>query len=197
MESVTQAPDGSVTMTLGMESGAKPHPHWPHAFVLRYRVVIGERLDLGLEIHNRAEAAITFEEALHTYLAVADVRQVSVAGLTGSRYIDKTDGMRRKVEESALVHITGETDRVYLETKATCILDDPVMGRRLSVEKSGSEATVVWNPWIAKAKAMPDFGDDEWQRMLCIESGNVADHAVTLEPGQRHELRVSIRSLWS
>lgn len=197
VESVTQAPNGSVTIVLGIESGPEPHPHWPHAFLLRYRVVIGERLDLSLESHNRAEAAITFEEALHTYLAVADVRQISVTGLAGSRYIDKTDGMRRKVQESALIQITGETDRIYLDTKATCILDDPVAGRRLSVEKSGSEATVVWNPWIAKAKAMPDFGDDEWLRMLCIESGNVADHAVTLAPGQRHELRVSIRSLWS
>jgi D-hexose-6-phosphate mutarotase len=32
-----------------------------------------------------------------------------------------------------------------------------------SVAKSGSASTVVWNPWQAKAAAMADFGDDEYQ----------------------------------
>lgn len=195
LESVTRGADGSVTLVLSLEVGDATHPRWPHACSLRYRIVIGEGLGLALEVRNRSDAAIIFEEALHTYLAVADVRRVSVTGLAGSRYIDKTDGMKRKVQESDLVSITGETDRVYLDTKATCVVDDPVTGRRLVVEKSGSEATVVWNPWIAKARAMPDFGDDEWPEMLCIESGNVADHAVTLGAGQRHEMGVSIRSV--
>ncbi|HYL79705.1 MAG TPA: D-hexose-6-phosphate mutarotase [Candidatus Acidoferrum sp.] len=194
VESVSQTPDGSVRLVLGLEAEATTHPSWPHACSLQYRVVIGEELDLALEVCNRSDAAIIFEEALHTYLTVGDARQISVAGLAGSRYIDKTDGMRRKVQEPELLRIAGETDRVYLGTHATCIVEDPVAGRHLRVEKSGSEATVVWNPWIAKAKAMPDFGDDEWLRMLCIESGNVADHAVTLAPGQRHEMRVSIHS---
>lgn len=194
VESATQAADGSVTLVLGFEAGDATHPSWPHAYSLRYRVVIGETLDLALEVHNRSDAAITFEEALHTYLAVGDVRQISVAGLASSRYIDKTDSLKRKAQESELIRITDETDRVYLGTKATCVVDDPVAGRRLVVDKSGSDATVVWNPWMAKAKAMPDFGDDEWPGMLCIESGNVADHAVTLAPGQRQEMQVSIHS---
>jgi glucose-6-phosphate 1-epimerase len=194
VETVSRGADGSVTLVLGLEVGDATHASWPHACSLRYRVVIGEVLDLTLEVRNKSEAAATCEEALHTYLAVADVRRVSVTGLAGSRYIDKTDGMKRKVQEAALIEITGETDRVYLDTKATCVIDDPVTGRRLTVEKSGSEATVIWNPWIAKARAMPDFGDDEWPGMLCIESGNVAEHAVTLASGQRHEMRVSIHS---
>lgn len=194
LESSTRGADGSVTLVLALEVGDATHPSWPHACSLRYRVAIGKALDLALEVRNKSDAAVIFEEALHTYLAVADVRRVSVTGLAGTRYIDKTDGMKRKVQESDLVSITGETDRVYLDTKATCVVDDPVTGRRLMVEKSGSEATVVWNPWIAKARAMPDFGDDEWPEMLCIESGNMADYAVTLEPGQRHEMRVSIHS---
>jgi D-hexose-6-phosphate mutarotase len=194
VESATQAPDGSVMIVLGLDSRSTTHPGWPHAYSLRHRVVIGGTLKLTLEAHNRADTPITFEEALHTYLAVSGIRQVSVAGLAQTRYIDKTDGMKHKVQESDPIHITGETDRVYLGTRATCVVDDPVAGRRLVVEKSGSGATVVWNPWIAKAKAMPDFGDDEWQQMLCIETVNVADAAVTLAPGQSHEMRVTIRS---
>jgi D-hexose-6-phosphate mutarotase len=34
---------------------------------------------------------------------------------------------------------------------------------------------VVWNPWIEKAKAMGDFGDEEYKNMICVEPGSVAD----------------------
>lgn len=66
------------------------------------------------------------------------------------------------------------------------------MKRRVIVEKSGSQTTVVWNPWIAKAAAMPDFGDDEWPRMLCIETANTGANAVTLAPGAEHTMRALI-----
>jgi len=62
------------------------------------------------------------------------------------------------------------------------------------VEKTGSNATVVWNPWIAKAKAMPDFGDDEWPSMLCIETCNVRENAVTIAPGQSHTMGAIIQA---
>jgi D-hexose-6-phosphate mutarotase len=64
----------------------------------------------------------------------------------------------------------------------------------LVVEKAGSNATVVWNPWIAKAKAMPDFGDDEWPGMLCIETCNVQQYAITLAPGESHTMIATIRA---
>ncbi len=31
----------------------------------------------------------------------------------------------------------------------------------------------MWNPWIEKAKAMADFDDDGYKRMVCIEPGFV------------------------
>jgi glucose-6-phosphate 1-epimerase len=161
---------------------------------LQYRVTVGSALKLALDVRNTSVRAITFEEALHTYLVVSDVRQVSVAGLGRTQFLDKTDGARRKTQGSEPIRITGETDRVYLNTQATCVVDDPAGDRRLVVDKRGSDVTVLWNPWIAKAHAMPDFGDDEWPQMLCIESCNVAEHAVTLPPGCRHEMRATIRS---
>jgi len=194
VESATQAADGSVELVCCLDSAMATHPSWTHAYSLRYRVAIGSLLELVLEVHNPSEKPFAFEEALHTYLSVGDARQLSVTGLADTTYIDKTDGARRKVQGPEPIRITEETDRVYLGTRATCVVDDPAWARRLAVEKSGSEATVVWNPWIAKAKAMPDFGDEEWPGMLCLETGNVADHAVTLQPGQHHELRAVIRS---
>ena len=42
--------------------------------------------------------------------------------------------------------------------------------------------TVVWNPWIEKAKAMSDFQDDGYLNMVCVEVGTVAA-PITLAPG--------------
>lgn len=39
---------------------------------------------------------------------------------------------------------------------------------------------------------MPDLGDDDWKQMLCVESGNVADAAVVLGPGERHTMVTTI-----
>ena len=81
---------------------------------------------------------------------------------------------------------------MYLDTRASCVVDDARGRRRLVVDKQGSASTVVWNPWRDKTKAMSDLGADEWRSMICIETANAADDAVTLAPGARHEMRASI-----
>ena len=66
-------------------------------------------------------------------------------------------------------------------------------GRAIVVGKSGSRSTVVWNPWIDKSKRMADFGDDEWPRMVCIETANVADNAVNLAPGAKATMSATLK----
>ena len=194
VESTRRDDDGSVSVVLRLEPTEALRRVWPHAFAVRYAVRVGAALDLAFGTHNLSDGPLLFEEALHTYLAVSDVREVSVAGLAGTTYIDKTDGMTRKVEGPAPVRLTAETDRVYLDTRATCVVDDPRGGRRLVVDKQGSASTVVWSPWMAKAQAMADLGDDEWTALLCIETANAADDAVTLAPGATHTMRAVIRA---
>ena len=63
------------------------------------------------------------------------------------------------------------------------------------IEKQGSNSTVVWNPWIAKSQQMPDFGNDEYQRMVCVESGNVSSNQITLPPGHTSTLTTKLSCL--
>lgn len=191
---VRQSSEGPVVLTLELTSTPQMRKLWPHEFSLRYLVTVGATLDLALEVRNTSGSAFTFEEALHTYLTVGDVRKVKIEGLAGREFLDKTDGQRRKTQAPGAMEITGETDRVYLNTADVVTVTDPQLGRRLSVEKQGSQATVVWNPWIAKAKAMADFGDEEWPGMLCIETANAAENAISLAAGQTHRMSASISS---
>jgi D-hexose-6-phosphate mutarotase len=41
---------------------------------------------------------------------------------------------------------------------------------------------------------MPDFGDQEYLKMVCVESGNVGKNKLTLAPGKSSVLRVKLSS---
>ena len=187
------APDGTVTVELGLDDDEATRALWPHAFRARYRVRVGDTLAMALEVVNTGRTPFTFEAALHTYLAVGDVRTAGVRGLEQTLFIDKVDGMTRKRHGAEPLVLTGETDRVFLGTRATCVVDDPALHRRLHVDKTGSASTVVWNPWAAKCAAMADMGPDDWRSMICVETANAADDAVTVAPGARHEMTATIR----
>ena len=159
---------------------------------LSYRVTVGRKLELALEVNNTGKDPLRFEEALHTYFAVSDIHHCFVTGLENARYNSLVEGVTDKSQGPDPIRFTAETDRLYLNTRATCVIHDPGWQRRIVIEKSGSDSTVVWNPWIAKSKAMPDFGDDEWPGMLCIETVNARTNAVTLTTGQTHTMRATI-----
>ncbi|HRK30479.1 MAG TPA: D-hexose-6-phosphate mutarotase [Tepidisphaeraceae bacterium] len=149
-------------------------------------VEVGLNLKLSLQTKNGSDAPARIEDALHTYLCVGDSRQVSIDGLAGATYIDKVAGGERKQQPSEAIRFTGETDRVYLHSESVCKLTDPVMRRCITVSKHGSRSTIIWNPWVDKSKSLVDFGDEEWQKMCCIETANAADNHLMLSPGQTH-----------
>jgi len=181
-----------VMLTLRLAGDDTTRAAWPGEFTLRFTITVGPSLRMELATTNTGTAPYQFEEALHTYFKVGDVRQVRVTGLEGREYLDATDERKRKRQGPGPITFDGETDRAYVNTPAECSLHDSALRRRITVEKDGANSTVVWNPWIAKAKRMPDFGDDEWPGMLCIETGNVFDNAVPLAPGATHQMTTTI-----
>jgi D-hexose-6-phosphate mutarotase len=185
-----ETPDGTVHLTLQLEDD-NASPVWPHYFHADLRLSIGRTLTVELFVDNPDHATFSFEEALHTYFSVSNIKDVSVSGLESTAYLDKVSG-RRERQGSEPIRFTGETDRVYVATQAPCVIHDPGMKRRITIAKRGSDSTVVWNPWVQKARAMADFGDDEWPGMLCIETANVGDAAVTLRPEDRHTMTAEI-----
>jgi glucose-6-phosphate 1-epimerase len=131
-------------------------------------------------------------EALHSYLQVGDVSQVVIRGLTGAGYFDKVaDG--RKIESRDPLQLSGETDNVYLNSRTAVTVQDPVLNRKIVIEKSGSSSTVMWNPFGEKAKTMTDLGAEDWKNFLCIEATNALENAVTLARGASHTIRETIK----
>jgi glucose-6-phosphate 1-epimerase len=167
-------------------------------FRLAYQLTIGRTLTMQLTVANDAAVPLVFEEALHTYYAVADIHEVSVSGLEGVTYLDKNDNLQAKQQQGAIT-VTGPTDRVYLNTTSTCIVHDTGGKRRVSVAKSGSNTTVMWNPWESGAQKLPDMDPTEWHEFIAVETVNAAANAVTLAPGTTHvmQARVSVEEVKS
>jgi glucose-6-phosphate 1-epimerase len=183
---------GVVTVTLALDTAAHASPRWPHHARVVHRVTLGRTLDLVLDVENASDRPFSFEEALHTYLAIGDIAQVEVTGLEHTAYLDKVEGFARKAQGGEPVRFAAEVDRVYLDTTAACRVADRAWSRALHVGKSGSRSTVVWNPWAEKGDAYDDVGPGEWRRMVCVETANVGGAAVHLEPGTAHRMEARI-----
>lgn len=160
---------------------------WDVPSELEYKVVIGESLKLSLTTTNKSESSICIGQALHTYFSIYDISKVQVKGLHGVDYLDKTDSFKRKTQQGPL-DITGEVDRVYIDTKHVLTIDDSI--RKITIKKQGSDTSVVWNPWQAVAEKMGDLGPQGYKKMLCVESANAMDDVITIEPGQQHCMAV-------
>ena len=178
--------DVHLTFTLGASPRSRELGF--DGFRLAYQVTIGSKLGLRLTVGNDGSEQLVFEEAFHTYFAVADVRETTVSGLEATPYLDKIDGMQRKPASGVPLVCGGPTDRVYNGTEAACTLHDRGAGRQIMVQKTNSRTTVVFNPW----KAMADLGVEDWAHMLCVETANAGDDRVMLGAGETHRMAAEI-----
>lgn len=174
--------DGEITRSL-----------WPHSFSLELIVTLTESLKVDLVIVNRGSESFTCTCALHSYFNVSDISQISITGLENESYIDQLTDGPLNIQKGPIT-FDGEKDNIYVDTEATCTITDPGHNRTIIVKKSGSNSTVIWNPWIAKSARMSDFGDTEYTGMVCIEAANAAQNALTLPPSEEHILSTVISS---
>ncbi|WP_203321993.1 D-hexose-6-phosphate mutarotase [Pseudoxanthomonas beigongshangi] len=186
--------DDAVVLDLALP----PDPRTP--LRLRQRLRIGAVLEQTLITTHDGDADIAFTQALHSYFAVGDVRQVSVSGVDGLRYADKFDGNEHaqagdwRLDEP---RDPGRSDRIYADAGARFTLTDPVGRRRIALETRGSRSLVIWNPGEAGTAAIADLPAQGWREFLCVETANAGADVVRLAPGAEHRLgqRLSVSPL--
>jgi glucose-6-phosphate 1-epimerase len=162
-------------------------------FEVGFLVTITDTLQMELIVTNTSTEVATIENCLHTYFNISDIAAISIVGLEGITYLDKLSSTREN--DSGQIQISSEVDRVYNDTPASVEIIDLGFKRSIRVEKSGSDSTIVWNPWIEKSKRMADFGDNEYPHMVCVESGNVGENTLALAPGEKSVLWVQVSSV--
>lgn len=180
-------PADTVELRLGIKDDESTRALWNHAFDLELIVTVGAALKIELVTRNTGDAPFEITDGLHTYFRVGDVHQAKVTGLDGVNYLDKVRDFAQFTQNGA-VTFDGETDRVYLNTTADTLIEDPVLGRNIRIAKAGSAATVVWNPWTEKEKGFADMAQGEYADILCVETVNAGSGDITVAPGGKHAL---------
>ncbi|CAK3955894.1 glucose-6-phosphate 1-epimerase-like [Lecanosticta acicola] len=183
--------DDSVKLDFGLSAAnlsADAKKAWPYEFGLAYSVTLGkDGLQTMLNVRNQDTKPFDFQMLLHTYFATDDISKTAVTGLGSTTYIDKVLDAKEHQQQDHELKITGEVDRVYKSIKqdTTSIVVDGQP--HLDVVRDNLEDSVVWNPWIEKAKGMGDFEPkDGYKKMICVEVGAVNGWQ-KLEPGETFE----------
>jgi glucose-6-phosphate 1-epimerase len=174
---------GEVHIKLRLGSNPDLHELWPHQFVAEFTVTLGESLTTSLQVLNEGESPFSFTTALHTYFSVADVVRYGIEGLEGCEYIDRLASSKHDIENAKQFRISSMVDRVYLNTPRELIMRNIDTGESVTIKKIGFKDAVVWNPWQEGARAIKDFGDEEYLSILCIEVAYCVP-AIPLAPGE-------------
>jgi D-hexose-6-phosphate mutarotase len=189
VKSTRSLDDGSTEISLSLPSNATLSSMWSHQAQLEMLVNVGSSLKIALITRNLGDQDVTISEALHTYFQVSDVAQVQIEGLDGTHFHDKAAGWTQG-DQTGAIGFAAEVDRVYVNAPNRCSIVDPAWQRRIHINKIGSQSTVVWNPWAARAAQMGDLGEDGWKRFVCVESANALENAITIAAGKVHTLAV-------
>lgn len=173
-------------VTLTLHSSPETIALWPYAFSLTLDIYVGKVLRLELTSQNLDTKPFTLTSALHTYLAIDDIYETQVEGLEEKQYFDKTQNTF--LIQEGHIDFSKEVDRIYQNVTNDVLVKDEKVHHTIQTE--GTKTIVVWNPGEVLASNMPDLSDHT--QMLCVESANVLDDAVTLAKGESHTLRQTI-----
>ncbi|CAH0695478.1 unnamed protein product [Spodoptera exigua] len=181
-------PSGDVEAVFSLMDDDFTRSMWHFQFRLTYRLILREKeLHFNIGVYNPSkELTFSCQMLLHTYFKVPDVRRCQITGMHGCMFIDKTREGAVYQETREVVTINEWTDRIYQNTMQEHIITNVVSGRKMRIQKYNFPDTVIWNPWAEYAKEIPDFGDDEFPNMVCVEAGRVAAPIVLL-PGTAFE----------
>ncbi len=156
---------------------------FPYHFRTELTVTIDDKsLQVKLDAFNTGDELFTFTAALHTYIAVADIRESALRGLTGKWYLDKTQGGNETKDEAKKLVISDETDRVYLKAPKKIEIEDRGNERRIEVRATGFKDAVVWNPWAEKVTGFIGLAPEDYLKMVCVEAAQIGS-PVELKPG--------------
>ena len=179
--------DGSTRVVLSLSDNDETREVWPHPFRLDIEITVGDSLRVALLTHNSGDQSVTISQALHSYFQVGDISQVRVLGLDGTDYLDKVDGAARKTQAGP-VTIDGEVDRIYTGVTGEQVIDDESLGRKVHITSRGCSTAVVWNPWADIAASMGDLDDDDYRKMICVETANAGPETVEIAAGDTYRL---------
>ena len=178
--------DNSTIIELTLPLSEDDHIMIGGKVTLMARITIASSLSIELTTSNESSNNIHIGGALHSYFFISDISSIKVEGLNNTTQYNSLTA-ETSINPNVLT-FDSEFDSVFLKTSATTIIEDLKLNRSIVIEKSNSEATCVWNPWIDKSAGMTDLEPNDYYSFICIEALNWRDDLRQLKPGESHTL---------
>lgn len=184
----------NIVIELSLQQSEESLQLWPYHFNAIAKFIIGKSLQVALIVTNTGNETFEYSNALHTYFNISDIDVINVEGLQDATFYEAF-GTQLKTQHPSLLYFNAETNRRYVNPTANCIIHDKGYNRKISVEKTGSKVTVVWNPAEAVTKTIADMLPDGYKTFVCVEPANAYPgiDMITLEPGETHTLSTTIQ----
>ncbi|WP_019529510.1 D-hexose-6-phosphate mutarotase [Dasania marina] len=198
LDSINTDNNEQTQLQFSYQPSAAQQALWPYDSRLQLEIKVGKQLQMNLTVTNNGQRPFSYSSALHSYYAVSDISDCEVTGLEQQRYVDINNPEAHSTQEGA-VRVNTEVNRLYQHSRLQqkelppIYLLDKRQKQQTLITSSGSHSTVLWNPWMNKAKQLNHFAADDYRRMLCIETANAGEDIVTLAPQQSRQLSLCIQ----
>lgn len=192
VKATQQLVTGATRLVLTLSDSVLTRQWWDFRFTSELVIEAGEELSVQWQVKNLSEVPFTITNALHSYFRVGAISKVGIEGLRNVPYMEEIRSDEAFAGDDEAIVIQREVDRSYTDTTATCQIVDAALNRTIVVKKSGSQSTVVWNPWADLARQMADLGDEDYRHFVCVETANVWHNAVEIEPQAEHVMQMTV-----
>ncbi|MBR1600141.1 MAG: D-hexose-6-phosphate mutarotase [Alphaproteobacteria bacterium] len=150
-------------------------------------IKITDCLECCLTTTNLGKETFKFSEALHAYFNVGNRDETVIKGLSGYRYRNSLDGKNYTLEND--LQIKKEFDAAFVNHTSGISIEDKIYNRVITLEKIGSNTTIVWNP----DKDLAEMSEGQYKNFICVEPANQGDAFITLQPEQSHKITMFVR----
>ncbi|GMI07956.1 hypothetical protein TrVE_jg13303 [Triparma verrucosa] len=177
---------------------------WDNEFELVYTVELQDSgsLLLNMRVKNTSESsAFSFTACFHTYFLFQETNTVELSGgLGGKTYIDKCDGRKKKEQGDGPIVIPAEAtrsgrdagkegyvDRIYTNSGQSFVFARSGVELYNVTQSPSWPDTTLYNPWLGDKQGPvigPDFDDDGYKKMICLEPTISKENAVVLNRGE-------------
>lgn len=123
----------------------------------------------SLQLELDCPQPILQQAALHSYFQVERLHAVDLSPLP-VHYYDKVLAGQFVKDENPL-QFNQEIDRIYPATAEQLMLT--AAGSKRLLQQQGHDATVVWNPWQERCKALNDMQAESYLQFVCVETAKL------------------------
>lgn len=149
-------------------------------------IKITDKLEYTLETINNGDEVFEFSEALHAYFNIGSLDDTEIKGLENHQYKSSLDDKIYTQKEN--LKIKSEFDSAFINHKDPIEIIDKKLNRTISINKTNSNTTIVWNP----NKDYPEMSPNQHKNFVCIEPANQDASFVQLKPNEKHRISMIV-----